>query len=302
MQVDVDAAASTGASPTLMVAIEQQFPADQRIIQDDLALRIMPSNYKTVVKLMRFSAIRDWMVRMSEKQFAGLWSAVMCRKRYIDDALLAAVSANDSSTAPITAIVNLGAGFDTRAYRLPALAHIPVWEVDQSGNIETKRKALEQTLGSIPKHVTLVPINFVAEELCTVLAAHGYSVQSKTFFIWEAVTQYLTETAVRETLDCLRHAPAGSRLAFTYVRKDFIEGTQIFGQTKFYERMVAKRKVWLFGLNPGAVADLLREYGWRLVEDRSYAELAEQYVKPTGRVLPTTEIERIAYAEKMQSA
>jgi O-methyltransferase involved in polyketide biosynthesis len=38
------------------------------------------------------------------------------------------------------------------------------------------------------------------------------------------VTQYLTEPGVRKTLDFLARAAGGSRLAFTYVRKDFLEG------------------------------------------------------------------------------
>jgi hypothetical protein len=36
--------------------------------------------------------------------------------------------------------VNLGAGFDTHPYRLPALSNLPVWEVDQCVNIEAKAK------------------------------------------------------------------------------------------------------------------------------------------------------------------
>lgn len=35
------------------------------------------------------------------------------------------------------------------------------------------------------------------------------------------------------------------------------------------------------------------------IEDLDYDDLAERYVKPTGRDLPSMPIERMVYAEKM---
>jgi hypothetical protein len=46
------------------------------------------------------------------------------------------------------------------------------------------------------------------------------------------------------------------------------------------------------------VADLLSSHGWRVVEHLGYDELAERYVKPTGRALAATPITRMVYAEK----
>jgi hypothetical protein len=47
------AAAKTGAGPMTMVAIEQLFPRDQRITEDDLAYQILPFSAKAFVWLMR---------------------------------------------------------------------------------------------------------------------------------------------------------------------------------------------------------------------------------------------------------
>jgi hypothetical protein len=41
------------------------------------------------------------------------------------------------------------------------------------------------------------------------------------------------------------------------------------------------------------VDNFLSEYGWRLVEHLGYDELAERYMKPTGRELPSMMIERM---------
>lgn len=57
-------------------------------------------------------------------------------------------------------MVNLGAGFDPRPYRHPALSGLPVLEVDQWENVKTKEKRLLKALGTIPANVKLVPVDF----------------------------------------------------------------------------------------------------------------------------------------------
>jgi methyltransferase (TIGR00027 family) len=106
------------------------------------------------------------MVRGTERAFPGLWSGIMCRKRYIDEALIAL-------SREIDAVVNLGAGFDTRAYRLPPLAKVPVWEVDQPANIKSKQDRLRQWFGRPPEHITFVSIDFDQEALGPALASRG---------------------------------------------------------------------------------------------------------------------------------
>jgi methyltransferase (TIGR00027 family) len=232
------------------------------------------------------------MIRASEKSAPGIWGGLMCRKRYIDEKLIESID-------HIDAVVDLGAGFDTRAYRLPALANMPVWEVDQPENIGPKQARLRKLLGEVPTHVKLVPIDFDREELEAVLATYGYSAEMRTFFILEAVTQYLTETAIRTTFDFLARAARGSRLAFTYVRKDFLDGQIMYGQEHLYKQYVLRDKVWIFGMHPEGVVNFLELYGWRVIEHLGYEELAERYVKPTGRELASTPIERMVYAEKL---
>ena len=108
------------------------------------------------------------------------------------------------------------------------------YEIDQPGNIAAKQKRLEKMFGKVPEHVTLVPIDFDHERLEVKLASTGYSRNARTFFIWEAVSQYLQEVSVRGTFDFLASAPSGSRLVFTYVQKDFIEGKELYGQQYIY--------------------------------------------------------------------
>jgi methyltransferase (TIGR00027 family) len=278
----------------VLVAIEQSYPEGERIITDDLAYEILPLGSRVWVWVT--GPIKEWLIRKTEEKVPGLWGGIMARKRYIDE------KAAEAADNQIVAVVNLGAGFDTRLYQLEALADVPVWEVDQPEIISTKRTRLEKVFHEIPAHVTLVPVDFDHQDLATVLALHGYEPDRRSLFILEGVTQYVTEVGVRATFDFLAQAPSGSRLAFTYTPKDFIDGEVFYGQEYLYRQMLVKDKIWLFGIDREKVDDFLGEYGWRVLEHLGYDELGERYVRPTGRELLSMAIERIVYAEKFESA
>ena len=67
----------------VLVAIEQYYPAGERIISDDLAHRILPVGFRAEVRLI--GRFKDWIVRKSEQKVPGLWGGIMGRKRYIDE-------------------------------------------------------------------------------------------------------------------------------------------------------------------------------------------------------------------------
>ena len=77
------AAAKTGAGPTVMVAVEQGFPPGERLIDDDLALRVLPLGTRTIAWMARAGRLRRAMVRATERAIPGIWAGVMCRKRWI---------------------------------------------------------------------------------------------------------------------------------------------------------------------------------------------------------------------------
>ena len=278
-------AAATGPGAMFFVAVEQAFPPGERILTDELALPILPLGSRAWVRLLR--PVRNWLIRKTEAKVPGLWGGITARKRYIDDVL---------AEHPTQAIVILGAGFDTRGCR-PNAAQ--VWEVDQPSNIDVKRRRLRTLFGEVPGHLTLVPIDFDREDLGTALAASGYPPEMTTFFIWEGVTQYLTEEGVRATFEFLARAPADSHLVFTYVPRAFIDGEDLFGQNHLHRKMLGSDPIWQFGIDPEGVDGLLAGFGWRVVEHLGYDDLGERYVKPTGRDLGWLGVERIVHARKM---
>jgi methyltransferase (TIGR00027 family) len=165
--------------------------------------------------------------------------------------------------------------------------------------MKAKYERILKLFGEVPGNVRLISVDFDRQDLQAVLEKSDFTQGKKTFFLWEAVTQYLKETGIRATFDFLAKSVSGSQLIFTYVRKDFLDGEKMYGWEKGYEKYVLKDNLWHFGMNPDGWPDFLKDYGWRVVEDLGYDELADRYVSPTGRQLATMLIERILLAEKV---
>lgn len=284
-------ASETAVGPMTIVAVEQYEPEAQRLIRDELAYHFLPSSVQRIVRFARWRPMRNLLIGVTEKTAHGIWGSMLCRKRYIDDTI-------QESLGSVDALVNLGAGFDTRAYRLSGLATLQIFEVDTPENIAAKQARLQAHYGQVPPTVHLVPIDFEHEELAPVLADQGYRAEHRTFFVWEAVTQYLSEEAVRKTFAFLAQAAPGSRLAFTYVRKDFLDGVELYGAGPTYQRFRVKQQLWHFGMDPAQVATFVSEYDWREVEQLGSAEFHARYLAPTGRAMPVSAIERAVYAVK----
>jgi methyltransferase (TIGR00027 family) len=274
-----------------LVAVEQSEAPDRRLVDDDLAGQFLPTPVRWLVNSAPPHLLRRLTIAAMEREGPGLWAALNCRKRYIADKVTASLD-------DVDAVVVLGAGFDTLAYRLATHSRLPVFEVDQAVNINRKAAAVHRALGALPSSVRLVPLDFQHDDVLTTLTEHGYQPESRTFFVWEAVTQYLSSDAVHATLNSLRSAPTGSRLAITYVRRDFIDGINLYGAEALYRRFVQRQQLWHFGLPPQEAATFLAGHGWQLAEQAGPDLIMQRYVEPTGRHLTVSPIEWTAYAEK----
>ncbi|MEV0669761.1 SAM-dependent methyltransferase [Mycobacterium sp. NPDC050441] len=283
--------AATAVGPMVLAAVEQYEPVRRRLVDDDMALSFLPAGLRAFARTTRWSVARRLLVQATERSGPGLWANLTCRKRYIGDKLTQALS-------DIDAVVILGAGLDTKAYRLARHSAIPVFEVDLPVNIERKRSVVRGALGAVPPSVHLVPVDFEHDDLAAELARHGHRGDHRTFFAWEGVTQYLSADGVGATFEFLRSAAPGSRLAFTYVRSDFIDGTNRYGAESLYRRFRVRSQLWQFGLDPDRVASFIEPYGWQLTEQAGPDYLTDHYISPSGRKLAASQLEWTAYAEK----
>lgn len=285
--------ARTAHGTMMLAAVETNFPPGRSLTRDVLATSILPLFLRLVALVTRLRTFREALVNQLERGNPGGWAGIACRKTYIDERCTEALAAGAA------AVVDLGAGLDTRAYRIPGVERCVFLEVDLPVNLDRKRRWIARTFGAVPPHVRLVPVDFDREPLWPALLAHGLPTDAPAFFIWEGVTQYLQAAGVRATLAALAGAPRGSRLVFTYVLRDFIAGDEMYGLPALYRRFVVDRKLWHFGLLPDEVAPLLAEHGWRVVEHPTADEIHARYVRPTGRDLAVMAIERLVLAEKI---
>ena len=118
--------------------------------------------------------------------------------------------------------VVMGAGYDMRAYGNLQRQGIAFWELDQPDVQQHKRASLVSA-GISSGHVTFVSVDFGNEHAIERLVESGFDPSKKSLFLWEGVTLYLSEEAVRKTLRDIRNtATAGSVLLADIYAERFI--------------------------------------------------------------------------------
>jgi methyltransferase (TIGR00027 family) len=274
-------------------AVELYQPEHQRLFEDRIGWLLLPPGWRIFLGFFYLPGFRQVVLSLRERRMPGSLGGILLRARYIDDTLVTKLKSG------LDQVVILGAGFDSRAYRLPGIEKTQVYEVDLPGTVELKRKRLTRVLGRIPDHVGLVGIDFDQHALEDVLYQVGFQKGYKTFFIWEGVTQYLNADSVRKTLEFVaKSSGEGSGIVFTYIRQGLFEGVDspdwFDGFLSFAERIGSPVG---FGLDPAGLGDYLADLGLFLVSDVGAQEYKEWYLDPIGRKLTIFDIERAAYAE-----
>jgi methyltransferase (TIGR00027 family) len=113
-------------------------------------------------------------------------------------------------------VVILGAGLDGRAHRMPALAECHVFEVDHPATQAYKRERAAR-LARACRALTYVSVDFERAQLSASLEDARHVAAERTAWIWEGVTMYLTDDALRATLEAVAARSAtGSRLLVQY--------------------------------------------------------------------------------------
>ena len=244
-------------------ALESARPAGSRLFSDPFATLFLTPGLRLLVALSRAPVLRRVVPAVADAILPGARSSAVARTRLIDDVL--------SAAAPdVEQVVVLGAGYDCRPYRLPALDGLPVFEVDHPDTLARKRRRLA---GTHVEHVRFVGTDFDRRSAADALATTDYDSTRRTFFLWEGVTNYLTPAAVDATFRWLGGAAAGSVVAFTYVERRVLEDPDAFHGARRLLRAVERLgEPWTFGLDPAEAAGWLRARGLTLVEDLGATE------------------------------
>ena len=275
------------ATPRLI----EQYETNEMKLFDDSFIKIFFS--KITLFMMQFKVIRDVEKMMSDIISKGVSGVILCRTKYIDDLLQTSIGSG------IEQVVILGAGLDTRPYRIAGINNTEVFEVDLPIMQNIKKEKIRKGLGTLPTHIEYVPIDFNKQTLDEVLRETALDVENPIFFICEGVTQYITEEALKSILRFISKTVTGSTVVFTYVLKSVIDKTSdIEGANNVMDYFETKDQEWKFGLEPSNIDEFLQQFELTLIEDVGASYYQERYLKPVGRKLDVSEIERVVYAKK----
>ena len=282
-------AGNTALGAAICRLIEQYQPEEKRLFNDQVVKYLLNTPIRM---LMQFSSMRTYTIKQTDAIMQGIYGVQVCRTRFIDDAVQSVLSQG------IEQLMILGAGFDTRPYRLAGISSVKVFEADLPSVQEAKKKRLQKHFGRLPEYVTFIPIDFDTQSLKSALTGTAFDLSRPVVYIWEGVTQYLSEEAVRQTLTFIGTSAPGSMLLFTYVLKSVIERrSNLPGADKLMDTVAKQNAPWRFGLEPSEVAGFLKPFHLNLLEDVGNADYQTRYLKPLGRNLVVTEAERIARAD-----
>src|ERR1700754_4606115 len=111
----VNQASRTAQYMALFRALETTRAKHHRLFKDPYAVSFLNNKHRLVTQLSALSPVRKWIEQIIYKKIPGAYSSGLARTKFIDDLL------EQSIRNGIKQVIILGAGFDTRALRLPFL-------------------------------------------------------------------------------------------------------------------------------------------------------------------------------------
>lgn len=228
--------------------------------------------------------------RLAYETVRACAEVVVPRTVAIDEALRARMTGQ---------LVILGAGLDTRAWRLPGLPGTDVWEVDHPASQQDKCARLAEAAparrgpdedgpvaagpAAVARSVRFTPVDLAVDDLGAALDAAGHDPSAPTTWLWEGVVPYLTRDEVRATVAALaaRTVP-GSALVVNYQAPSARAAAgrllaRVLGGS------VTSGEPWRSLWRPRRMAALLAEYGLRVVSDDDLLALAHTLGSPARR-------------------
>ncbi|HSV67880.1 MAG TPA: class I SAM-dependent methyltransferase [Mycobacteriales bacterium] len=212
---------------------------------------------------------QGWGARVEFEMLRASAEVMVPRTVAIDEAVRA---------RPAPQVVILGAGLDGRAWRMPELADVEVFEVDHPSSQRDKRDRVGD-LRALAGSVRFVPVDLTRDRLDAALASAGHQPAVATTWVWEGVVPYLRRAEVTATVEVVSdRSAAGSRLVVNYQSPALSAGVG---------RLAARAMTALAGRpdplageprrsswTPAAMRELLAGHGFTVVSDEDLLTLA----------------------------
>lgn len=250
---------------------ELRRPEDERICNDQYApYFVNPMLVKFIEENPKEADKRS---AEHERQFPGLNNMTVARVRYFDDSVKTAL------TDGIEQLVILGAGYDTRAYRIEGADKIRVFEVDHPETQRVKIEKIKGIFGALAGHVAYVAADLAIDDLGRKLAEMGYDPAKKTLFLAEGLSMYLPAAEVDRLLAFIAcNAGHGSSVVFDYVPESVADGTCADQAGRdFGAQMAGMGEPFRFGIKDGMVTAFLKSRGFYRVTDVTPEDIKKRY-------------------------
>lgn len=158
-------------------------------------------------------------------------------------------------------VVLLGAGMDTRAFRLPWTPGTSLWELDRPDLLALKSEILDRA-GAQPRcDRRLVGVDLASSAWPERLVASGFDPAQPSAWLVEGFFAYLDEPVVEQVLATISSLAApGSYLGTDFISEDFLSHPWMASYLRDLER---RGTPWRFGTNQPEA--LLARHGWRAI-------------------------------------
>lgn len=196
----------------------------------------------------------------------GVASSIVIRTKFLDDLLLRA------SAAGVRQVVLLGAGMDSRAFRMDWPEGTRLFEVDTAEPLDFKASVLRQERAVARCERITVTVD-LREDWPAALAAAGHDRAARTVWIAEGLLIYLPQDAVELLLARIGALSApGSRMGITLGTRGVIER---FGADAVPGSAAS---MWVSEM-PDDPVGWLAGHGWQ-ADSRTLRERAAAYGRP----------------------
>ena len=269
---------------------ESRKPEDERICYDPHAIRFISQ------EVLDFAAHNPEkykaFVARNERLVPGASNSIVARVRYFDDVVKASI--NDG----LEQLVILGAGYDTRAYRIEGLSKIKVFEVDHPATQSIKIEKITEIFSSLHDHVTYVPTDLEVDKFGQRLLESGYNKSLKTLFIMEGILMYLSPEIVEEILSFIVHnSGKGSAILFDYIPLSVVEGTcELEAGQNWRKGVMEVGEPFLFGINDGEIQSFLVQRGFTKIKNTTSEDYKKAYFNGKNEDREVNSLSLFAYA------
>jgi methyltransferase (TIGR00027 family) len=265
-----------------------------RLFADQNAKKFLRKHHQALIALCAIPPVQRCVEWLCDWTYPGAPADFICRTRFIDDAIEREIARGARR------IVIVGAGYDTRSFRLAARTDLQLIEIDhrdtQTAKVARAKQVIDSTL--------LQHVRFIPHDLSHAAPPVLPPSTAPSIFVVEGLTGYLTADAVDSLFAWMRRMSVpDSTVVFTYPDRKFLDGRCTGKAAQALGRYLQRvGEPFRMGWYPEELKQYCADRGFALAENHGYLELGQRYLAPLNRRLQLYEFGHIAIARRVLSS